>query len=226
MPTLPAGIDTILSLGPLDAFAEWFAQSGLRELRVVALGSMGREDKRDSSDPEEQRIALALAQAETRLFEAGRRQATAITLLRPTLIYGHSRDASLSPMLAMARRWGFVGMPMGASGLRQPVHVDDVAGAVLACLDVPASYGQAYDLPGGERLSFREMIERSLARHAPKARIVILPGWLFRVGLGILSVLGYRPGSVGFVARVGRDQVADGSAARAAFGFRPRSFDP
>ena len=226
MPALPTDIDTILSLGPLDAFVEWFAQSGLRQLRVVALGSMGREDKRDASDPEEKRIARALAHAETRLFEAGRQQAAAITLLRPTLIYGSRGNSGLAPMLAMARRWGFVCVPMGALGLRQPVHVDDVAGALLACLDVPATYGQAYDLPGGERMSFHEMIKRSLARQAPKARIVILPGGLFRAGLGLLSSFGYQRVSAGFVERSGRDQVADGGAARAAFGFRPRSFDP
>jgi len=226
MPPLPDGIDTILSLGPLDAFADWFDRSGLRGVRVVALGSTGREDKRDSVDPEERGVARRLTEAEARLFGAGQRQRSAITLLRPTLIYGRGRDASLSPMLAMARRWGRVVLPSGATGLRQPVHVDDVADAVLACLDCPASQGRSFDLPGGERLEFRAMVERSLARYAPQAKLLILPRWLFRAGMVAAAAIGFRPVGPGFVDRCRRDQIADPSPAHAVFGYQPRDFSP
>ena len=226
MPPLPEGIDTILSLGPLDAFADWFDHSALRGVRIVALGSTGREDKRDSVDPEERGVARRLSDAEARLFGAGQRQRSAITLLRPTLIYGRGRDASLSPMLAMARRWGRVVLPAGATGLRQPVHVDDVADAVLACLDCPASEGRSFDLPGGERLEFRAMVQRSLARYAPQAKLVILPRWTFRVGVAAAAVVGFRPVGPGFVDRCRRDQVADPGPAHTTFGYQPRDFSP
>lgn len=226
MPPLPEHLDTILSLGPLDAFADWFAQSGLADVRIVALGSTGHEDKRDSADPEEQGVAWALSAAESRLFAAGRRQNATITVLRPTLTYGHGRDASLSSMLAMAQRWGWVVLPAGAVGLRQPVHVDDVADAVLACLETPASVGRTFDLPGGERLGFRAMVERSLARHAPQARVAIVPRWLFRIALATAAGFGMRPVGPGFVERTRRDQVADPEPARTVFGFQPRVFDP
>jgi len=226
MPPLPERLDTVISLGPLDAFADWFSQSGLSKVRVVALGSTGREDKRESRDPEEQGVALALSRAELGLFETGRRQAAEVTLLRPTLIYGHGRDASLTPMLALARRWGFVVLPAGASGLRQPVHVDDVAGAIVDCLDAPAAVGRCFDLPGGERLSFREMIARSLARNAPGARVVTVPRVLFRALLAFAGRVSTLSLGSGFLERTRRDQTADIGPAAAAFGFQPRLFEP
>src|SRR5262245_26343901 len=46
VPPLPAGA-TIFSLGPLDAFAEWFAADGARDARVIAIGSRSIETKKD-----------------------------------------------------------------------------------------------------------------------------------------------------------------------------------
>ncbi len=226
MPPLPERLDTVISLGPLDAFTDWFGQSGLSNVRVVALGSTGREDKRESRDLKEQGVALALSRAELGLFEAGRRQSAEVTLLRPTLMYGHGRDASLTPMLALARRWGFVVLPAGASGLRQPVHVDDVAGAIVDCLDAPAAVGRCFDLPGGERLSFREMIVRSLARHVPGARVVTVPRILFQALLAAAGRVGTLSLGPGFLERTRRDQTAETGPAAAAFGFQPRLFEP
>jgi len=226
MPPLPQGIDTVLSLGPLDAFADWFERVELPGVRVIALGSTGRQDKRDSNDPRERDVAVALSGAEGRLFAAGFRRGAAITVLRPTLMYGRGRDDSMSAMLALARRFGVVVLPAGATGLRQPVHVDDVAGAVLACLAEAASEGHAFDLPGGEKLAFRAMVERSLARHAPGVRVRVVPRALFRSLLALVGLAGIRPVGPGFLERVGRDQVADGSTAGKALGYRPRGFEP
>jgi nucleoside-diphosphate-sugar epimerase len=226
MPVLPEGIDTILSLGPLDAFADWFERAGLPGARVVALGSTGRADKKDSTDPKEQAVALALADAETRLFAAGDRLGATITVLRPTLIYGRGRDVSLSSMLALARRTRVVVLPSGASGLRQPVHVDDVAGAVLSCLDAPAAFGRGFDLPGGERLSFRAMIQRSLQHQAPGTTVLVIPRVLFKIALAVARMAGVRAVGSGFIARISRDQVAELEPAEQAFGYRPRGFEP
>lgn len=226
MPVLPEGIDTILSLGPLDAFADWFDRAGLPGVRVVALGSTGRADKKDSNDPKEQEVALALADAEARLFAAGQRLGATITLLRPTLIYGRGRDVSLSSMLALARRTRMVVLPSGASGLRQPVHVDDVAGAVLSCLDAPATFGRGFDLPGGERLSFRAMVQRSLQQQAPGTIVWVIPRILFQIALAVAGMVGIRPVGSGFLARVSRDQIAELEPARKAFEYQPRGFEP
>jgi nucleoside-diphosphate-sugar epimerase len=106
------------------------------------------------------------------------------------------------------------------------VHVDDVAQAVLDCLDAPASCGRAIDIPGGEVLGFDAMVERYLHIHAPGARLMRLPDTAFRMGLAAAGLVGKGAGAEGWLWRARRDQPADGHEARAAFGFRPRAFEP
>lgn len=219
--------DILVSLGPLDAFALWYCNARPAASRVVALGSTGLRDKSGSSDPHERELAQRLADAEASLFDAGREGGAAVTVLRPTLLYGSGRDRSLTPLVAVARRWRLLPMPSTARGLRQPVHVDDVAVAILACLDAPAERvaGRAFDLPGGEVLSFDAMVRRSLQRHAPAARVLVLPVFAFRALAWIADRLGKGPPS-GSVARLSADQTADATPARLAFGYEPGPFRP
>ncbi len=226
MPDLPGSIDTVISLGPLDAFSDWFAQSAAHPLRVVALGSTGRMDKRASEDADERALAARLDAAEIRLFQAARAHGSELTVLRPTMLYGNGRDRSLTPLLQAARRWRLVPLPRGVLGLRQPVHVADVAAAVLACLEAPATAGQAFDLPGGEVLGFDAMLARALAVQVPGARVIRLPEPLFWLALRLAGRLGAGSAAAGAVSRLARDQTADPVPARLAFGWNPRRFVP
>lgn len=219
--------EVLVSLGPLDAFARWYADALPAATRVIALGSTGLHDKSESSDPAERELAQRLAVAEATLFDAGRRNGAAVTVLRPTLLYGNGRDRSLTPLVALARRWRCLPVPSTAKGLRQPVHVDDVAAAIDACLDSPAAQtaGRAFDLPGAEALAFDAMVRRSLERHAPGAIVLVVPGFLFRTAARLAEFLGKGPG-LGNLSRVAGDQTADASAARLAFGYQPGPFRP
>jgi nucleoside-diphosphate-sugar epimerase len=224
-PELPWRPDTIVSLGPLDHFARWFAATETGPVRVVALGSTGRVDKRASPDAAERALAARLEAAEATLFAAAKDRGAGATVLRPTMLYGGGRDRTLAPVVRFARRVGLVPLPWGARGLRQPVHVDDVAGAVLACLRAPGTSGRAFDLPGGERLRFDHMLRRALDAHAPRARILRLPPALFGV-LRRLPGVGDAVPEPGAIARLAQDQVADPGPAVAAWGYAPRPFQP
>jgi nucleoside-diphosphate-sugar epimerase len=219
----PGGCERILSLGPLDAFADWVERTQPRATRIVALGSTGRVDKRNSPDAHERDLAARLELAERKLFAFGAAAGAAVTVLRPTLLYGSGRDQGLTPLVERARRWRLLPWPASATGLRQPVHVGDVARAVLDCLDAPKSHGRAFDLPGAEALPYDRMVARALAIQARGARLLRLPPACFRLAFA----LGGR-GDAGkaWLWRAGRDQVADAAPAQEAFGFRPRSFEP
>src|SRR3990167_3758479 len=207
--------DTLVSLGPVDAFARWYGSARPAASRVIALGSTGLRDKSDSADPQERELAQRLADAEASLFAAGRHGGAAITVLRPTLLYGSGRDRSLTALVALARRWRVLPLPFTAKGLRQPVHVDDVAAAILGCLEVPAALtaGRSFDLPGGEVLAFDAMVRRTLERHAPGARVLALPGFAFRPLARLAARLGKGP-APGSLARMAADQTADATPAR------------
>src|SRR5690606_7319368 len=139
-PVLPERVDAVFSCGPLDAFARWYATADIQAARIVAFGSTSIATKDDSADQFERDLAARLAEAERVLFEQATRRGAALTILRPTLIYGVGRDASLSRIAGLAQRWHRFPLPRRATGLRQPVHVDDLALAALACLDQPASH--------------------------------------------------------------------------------------
>ncbi len=226
MPEIPGDVRTIISLGPLDAFADWFDAGEPGCSRVVALSSTGQADKADSIESAERDLAQRLRTAEVRLLDAGERRGIAVTVLRPTLLYGSGRDLTLSRLVGMGRRWGAVVLPSSATGLRQPVHVADIADAVLKCLDTSGTSGRSYDLPGGEVLGFDAMVRRYLARHAPDCRLVLLPTPIFKLGLRAAGVLRRSSISPGLLARLEKDQLADSGPARVAFGYEPRQFEP
>ncbi|MFC4821071.1 SDR family oxidoreductase [Dokdonella ginsengisoli] len=215
----PSAPDAIFSLGPLDGFARWFARAALDgRPRVVALGSMSIDSKRDSSDAGERAVVERLHAAEQELAAAAVRRGSAWTVLRPTLIYGAGVDRSLTPIARFAMRWRVFPRLPGARGLRQPVHADDLAAACLAVLGHPASHSRIYALGGGERLGFDAMLERVRA----SLPVSCLPLPLPIAAARTMARLGWAPAAA--VERLERDLVADDAAARADFGWAPRGF--
>ncbi len=157
---MPPACDAIFSLGPLDAFAQWLAASGMAtQPRIVAIGSLSERTKRRSRDPAERALAERLATAEYTLATAAEARGSTATILRASLVWGAGLDRSLTPIAALAQRWHVFPLAPGARGLRQPVHADDLAGACSALAELPAT-GGTYDVGGGERLPFAAMLAR------------------------------------------------------------------
>lgn len=224
---LPRAVDAIFSCGPLDAFARWYAQAPVEAGRVLAFGSTSVEVKRGSADPAERDLAARLREGERGVFETAAARGAGATLLRPTLVYGAGRDRTLTRIAALASRWGRFVLPRHACGLRQPVHVGDLAAAAFAACDAPGTHGRAYALPGGETLPYREMVARVLAVLEPPPRLLEVPSPLFAAALLGARALG-RVGGFGdaAVARMRSDLVFDAEPACRDFGYAPRPFRP
>lgn len=163
----------------------------------------------------------ARAEAERLIFESGLRW----TLLRPTMIYGTPRDRNIWRLIQFLRR--SPAMPVVGSGrhLQQPVYVADVAEAVARVLEVDATIGQAYDLPGAEPLTFVEVIDtlsRLLGRRIHK---VFIPLWLGLAAARLSRSLPLGPRiSPEQILRLEEDKAYDFDRARDDFGYRPLSF--
>ena len=224
---LPGQVDAIFSLGPLDRFSHWYAGTGLIAPRVIAFGSTSVETKQDSGDPHERDIADRLRAAESRIFAIARERQAKATLLRPTLVYGAARDRSLTEIARMARRAGFFVLPRDADGLRQPVHVQDLADATLAVMDAEVASGRGYALPGGETLAYAQMVERTLASLQPPARLIRVPAAMFKAAVATAHMFGKMQGlGDAAVARMREDLVFDAEPAHVDFGYAPRAFNP
>lgn len=227
LPALPARVDVIFSCGPLDAFGRWYARSAVEAGRVIAFGSTSVESKRGSADAYERDLAARLREGEAAVFAAAPTRGATATVLRPTLVYGAGRDATLSRIAQLAQRWGRFPLPRNATGLRQPVHVDDLAAAAFACLSGEASHGRAYALPGGETLSYRDMVARVLAALQPPPTLVELPSPLFNLALLAAQASGRATGlGEAAVRRMRSDLVFDPGPAQRDLGYAPRLFRP
>ena len=79
-----------------------------------------------------------------------------LTVLRPSVIFGtedrflnlFARLQALAPVIPLA----------GSDARLQPVWVDDVARAVLACLDRPETAGQVFELAGPEVFTLSDLV--------------------------------------------------------------------
>lgn len=224
---VPPRVDAIFSCGPLDHFARWYARSTIACPRVVAFGSTSVEVKHDSADAEERDVAARLRAGEAGVLSAAGQRGVAATLLRPTLVYGAGGDRTLTRIAAIAGRWRRFALPRDAVGLRQPVHVEDLAKAAFAVIDAPATHGLAYALPGGETLAYREMVARVLATSQPPAKLHLLPPAAFRTLLSLAHVAGVaRDFGDAALGRMRQDLVFDVEPARRDFGYAPRAFEP
>jgi nucleoside-diphosphate-sugar epimerase len=224
---LPEGVDAIYSCGPLDLFARWHARAQVRAPRVVAFGSTSATTKHGSVDDDERDLARRLLGAEAALFAQSEAQGAAATMLRPTLVYGAGRDASLTRIARLARRWGRFVLPRRCDGLRQPVHVQDLANAAFAAAAAPATHGRSYDLPGGETLAYREMVRRVLACLQPPLSLHELPMPMFQLALKAAQARGIASDlTLAAVERMRQDLVFDDAPARRDFGYVARAFKP
>ncbi len=112
------------------------------------------------------------AQGEKVLKDAG----LDLTILRPSLIFG-AHDRLLNLFAAMQAVAPLVPLA-GADSRYQPVWVDDVARAVVRCLDDAATIGQTYECVGPDVLTLRQIVQ-SAGRWAGHPRAVFaLPGAL------------------------------------------------
>lgn len=217
--------DAIISLGPLDAFANWLISSNIKTEKIIALSSTSIVTKKNSPDPNERKLAQVLHESEQLLLQYAEKAATSLIILRPTLIYGAGRDQSLSRWLRMAKRFKFVVLPKEAGGLRQPVHVADIADAVCSALRLASADRLILDLPGGETLAFDQMLLRSLQRHSANTIVLRVPDLLFRLMLRFAVFSGLANGlGPGFFARLSEDWVFDAIPARMTLDYQPRPF--
>lgn len=193
--------------------------------KVVALSSTSRFTKNQSADREEQEIARRLADAEQQVQSWAEQRGVEWVILRPTLIYGLGQDKNITEMVRLIRRFGVFPLLGQAHGLRQPIHAEDVAAACVAALQTPAAKNQAFNISGGESLTYRDMVARVFVALGRQPRLLTVPLWSFRLAVALVRLIPrYRHWSAAMAERMNHDLVFDHADATRAFGFKPRGF--
>jgi len=216
-PLPPTGIATV-PIWLLPPHLDALSAAGMRRLVAFSTTSIfGKAETRSAAERAQIEAAVA---AEAALGAAA---GIGVTILRPALIYGLGRDASISAAARFIARFGFYPLWRGASGLRQPVHADDLAAAALAVAERPDLAGRAFDLGGGETMPYREMIGRIFDALGRPRRLVTVPG-LPWAAAAYARLGGPATLTADAVRRMGRDLAFDDGSAAAAFGYAPRRF--
>ena len=183
--------------------------------RAVFVGSAGVYTKLES------RGADAKRRGEARIRESSLEW----TILRPSMIYGTLRDRNIARLLRWLDRWPLVPVPGGGRTAQQPVHVEDLADAIVAALERDASARREYDVAGPDALPLAELIRESARALGRTVWLVPVP--LFPAHWAARSARRLRlpfPISPEQVLRLDESKAADIEPARRDLDFAPRSF--
>ena len=130
----------------------------------------------------------------------------------------------MTPLSRLIRRFGFMPLVGGANGLRQPVHAEDLAIAAIAAAAARAA-NKFYSLPGGETLTYREMIGRIFDGLRMPRRTIPVPPVLWRAGFALAKPL-FPESNVAMGIRMMKDLTLDATPAIEDLGWKSRDFHP
>lgn len=148
------------------------------------------------------------------------------TLLRPTMIYGSARDRNMCRLLRHLKRWRVVPLAGRGAALQQPVHVEDVAHAIVASAASASAAGREYVVSGATALTLRELVHHAAAAVGVSPILIPMPDracsgmlrFAERSGIGL-------PLRAEQLERLNEDKAFDHAAAKADLGVEPRCFE-
>lgn len=147
------------------------------------------------------------------------------TIIRPTMIYGAPGDRNVARLLQVLRKVPIVPVPGGGHRLQQPVHVEDLAAAIVAALETDAAVSRAIDVPGPEPLSFRALLETAGRAVGRSPRLVPVPLGPTISALRLYERSVARPRiKAEQLERLSEDKAFDVGPARELLGYEGRSF--
>lgn len=208
----------------------WFLPAHLKDLksvgisRYVVFSSTSVIGKQQSQNSHEKKVVKLIADAEQQLLSKAAELDIKLTILRPSMIYGYGLDQNISRIARLISRLKFMLIAGKGSGLRQPVHADDLVNAAVSCLDNPKTVGKTYNLAGGERLTYRQMVERIFAGLKLKSRMIAVPVKLYRAVLWTASKFTQFDYTADMADRMNQDLIYDLTAAKQDFNYQPQNF--
>ena len=178
--------------------------------RVVHVSALGA----DAASPS--RYAQSKAAGEA----AMRAAFPAATILRPSVVFG-PEDAFFNRFAKLAQYLPV--MPVFAPDTRfQPVHVGDVADAVIAGLARADAPGKTFELGGPKIWSMRELVSWIMTQTGHRRPMLVMPDGLATLQARLMELLPGKPLTRDQLLLLRRDNVvAAGAAGLAELGITP-----
>jgi nucleoside-diphosphate-sugar epimerase len=148
------------------------------------------------------------------------------TIIRPTMIYGTPADRNMIRLVRWLDRWPALPVFGNGRSLQQPVHVSDVAWAIVQALLVPTTIGREYNISGAAPLTYNEVVRLTAQALERRGRCLHIPAQPMVAFLRATERLGI-PFSIRSeqILRLNEDKVFSHQEATDTFGFAPISFE-
>ena len=147
------------------------------------------------------------------------------TILRPTMIYGTPSDRNMIRLVRWLNRWPLLPVFGPGRALQQPVHVSDVAWAVVQSLETPASIGSQFNISGAAPLTYNEVVSLTAAALGRRVHRLHLPVRPVLLLLRLAERLSIRlPIKAEQILRLNEDKVFAHAEAMAVLGYAPMGF--
>ena len=147
------------------------------------------------------------------------------TILRPTMIYGTPGDRNMIRLVRWLDRWPLLPVFGPGRALQQPVHVSDVAWAVVQSLETPASIGREFNISGAAPLTYNEVVRLTagaLGRRVHRLHFPVRPVLLL---VRLAERLSIRlPIKAEQILRLNEDKVFSHDESKAVLGYAPMGF--
>jgi nucleoside-diphosphate-sugar epimerase len=206
-----------VNAAPTRRLALAAAQAGVRRLVYLSTARVNGADSGQrpftESDPPAPGEPYERSKLEGERMLGGAGGNLEWVILRPPLVYGPGVKANFLALLRAVD----AGFPLPLASLhnkRSLIYVDNLAGAVLRCVEHPAAAGRTFLVADGEDVSTPELVRRMADALGRTARLVPLPeAWLRLAG----RLLGRQAA----VERLCGSLQVDSGAIREALGWRP-----
>ncbi|HET6822821.1 MAG TPA: NAD-dependent epimerase/dehydratase family protein [Anaerolineales bacterium] len=160
--------------------------------------------------------------AETAITNSGLKY----TILRPTMIYGSSRDRNMWRLIRFMRYSPVIPVFGDGNYLQQPIYVGDVAQAIVSCLCNDKTVGKSYNIAGKSPLTYNQVIDtiakqmnkRAWKLHVASSPVVSLLKLFQRLRIPF-------PIKAEQVLRLNEDKSFSYEEAEREFGFSPLAFE-
>ena len=144
--------------------------------RIIHVSSLGADLKAPSM------YQRSKARGEAVLFSSG----LDISVLRPSVIFG-AEDKFLNTFASLQKLLPFI--PLAGSTARfQPVWVEDVATALVRCIEDKTTIGQTFEACGPEVFTLRQLVQLAGQYSGNDKPVIGLPNGLARIQAALMEL--------------------------------------
>lgn len=177
-------VDTVIHIAGIcwsEAVVQAAADSHVR--RMIVVHTTGIYSKYKQAGEEYRQI-------DDFIYKTCREANIALTVLRPTMIYGNTSDSNVIQFIKMVDKFPLMPVVNGARYELQPVHYKDLGKAYYQVLmNENATAGHEFNLSGGSPIELRDMLSTIGKELGKKTRFISIPFFFAYSGAWLIYLL-------------------------------------